>query len=107
MLELEKTRFNMFDVISLAKETILLKYGKEISIEIQSDRTEYPIVADEFHFSNVVYNILDNAIKYNDSTPKILIVITENQREVKLEFIDNGIGIETPELNAYFKCKKK
>lgn len=102
MLELEKTRFNMFDVISLAKETILLKYGKEISIEIQSDRTEYPIVADEFHFSNVVYNILDNAIKYNDSTPKILIVITENQREVKLEFIDNGIGIETPELNAIF-----
>ncbi|THD32740.1 sensor histidine kinase KdpD [Flavobacterium lindanitolerans] len=102
MLELEKTRFNMFDVISLAKETILLKYGKEISIEIQSDRTEYPIVADEFHFSNVVYNILDNAIKYNDSTPKILIVITENQKEVKLEFIDNGIGIETPELNAIF-----
>ncbi|MBL7867805.1 MAG: HAMP domain-containing histidine kinase [Flavobacterium lindanitolerans] len=102
MLELEKTRFNMFDVISLAKETILLKYGKEISIEIQSDRTEYPIVADEFHFSNVVYNILDNAIKYNDSAPKILIVITENQREVKLEFIDNGIGIETPELNAIF-----
>lgn len=102
MLELEKTRFNMFDVISLAKETILLKYGKEISIEIQSDRTEYPIVADEFHFSNVVYNILDNAIKYNDSTPKILIVITDNQKEVKLEFIDNGIGIETPELNAIF-----
>lgn len=102
MLELEKTSFNMLDVIGLAKETILLKYDKEVSIEIQSDKTEYLIVADEFHFSNVVYNILDNAIKYNDSIPQIHITVTETSKEVRLEFMDNGIGIETPELNAIF-----
>lgn len=102
MLELEKTKFNMLDIIGLAKETILLKYDKEISIEIQSEKTEHPIVADEFHFSNVVYNILDNAIKYNDGTPKIVVRLTETSKETKLDFIDNGIGIETPELNAIF-----
>lgn len=102
LMELEKTRFNLLDSINLAKETILLKYDKEISIEIQNDKPDYQIVADEFHFSNVVYNILDNAIKYNDATPKIEIKITETGNDIKLEFTDNGIGIETSELNAIF-----
>jgi len=102
MMQLEKTQFNLLDIVSLAKETILLKYEKEISIEILSEKSDYQIVADEFHFSNVVYNILDNAIKYNDASPKIQIKITESPKEIKLEFIDNGIGIETPELNAIF-----
>ncbi|MNS90577.1 Alkaline phosphatase synthesis sensor protein PhoR [compost metagenome] len=102
MMQLEKTQFNLLDIVGLAKETILLKYEKEISIEILSEKPDYHIVADEFHFSNVVYNVLDNAIKYNDASPKIQIKITESPKEIKLEFIDNGIGIETPELNAIF-----
>ncbi len=99
---LEKSKFNLLDTVSTAKETILLKYNKEIAISIEADETEYLIEADEFHVSNVIYNIIDNAVKYNDETPEIKIRFQNLDKEIKLDFIDNGIGIEPSELNAIF-----
>ena len=99
---LEKSKFNLMDSVLLAKESILLKYEDAVSIEINSENKEYQIVADEFHFSNVIYNIIDNSIKYNDSNPEIKINIDDSGKEIKLEFIDNGIGIEPSELNTIF-----
>ena len=90
------------DSVLLAKESVLLKYDDAVSIEINSENKEYQIVADEFHFSNVIYNIIDNAIKYNDSKPEIKVNINDFGQEIKLEFIDNGIGIEPSELNTIF-----
>lgn len=101
-MTLEKSNFNLVETISLAKETILLKYNEDISIEIESNSDNFTIYADEFHFSNVVYNIIDNAVKYNDSDPKINIKINDSGKEIKLEFTDNGIGIEPSELNTIF-----
>lgn len=99
---LEKSKFNLMDSVLLAKESVLLKYDNAVSIEIDNENKEYQIVADEFHFSNVIYNIIDNAIKYNDSKPEIKININDSGKEIKLEFIDNGIGIEPSELNTIF-----
>jgi len=99
---LEKTKFNLLDTISSAKETILLKYNKEITIDIEAAKNEYLIEADEFHFSNVIYNIIDNAVKYNDNRPEIKIKVLDINNEINLQFIDNGIGIEPSELNAIF-----
>ena len=99
---LEKSKFNLMDSVLSAKESILLKYEDAVSIEINSANKEYQIVADEFHFSNVIYNIIDNSIKYNDSNPEIKINIDDSGKEIKLEFIDNGIGIEPSELNTIF-----
>ena len=99
---LEKSEFNLMDDILLAKESVLLKYDDAVSIEIENDKENYFITADEFHFSNVIYNVIDNAIKYNDSSPEIKIKINDLGKEIKLEFIDNGIGIEPSELNTIF-----
>lgn len=101
-MALEKSNFDLLETISNAKETILLKYSKEIKIDIIADKASYFILADEFHFSNIIYNILDNAVKYNDNEPKIKIKIVEDDKLINLEFIDNGIGIEPSELNAIF-----
>jgi len=99
---LEKTEFNLLETISNARETILLKYNSQISIDIKASKENYLVTADEFHVSNVIYNILDNAAKYNDNDPKINVNIFDSNKEIKLEFIDNGIGIEPSELNAIF-----
>lgn len=102
LMILEKSKFDLLNTVSNAKETILLKYNKEISINIEADETEYFIEADEFHVSNVVYNIIDNAVKYNDERPEIKIMFQNFGNQIKLDFIDNGIGIEPSELNAIF-----
>ncbi len=70
---------------------------KEIKIQIDSADENYLVKANELLF-NVFENILSNSVKYNNN-PNIEILIKASQVEknsiifIKLEFIDNGIGI--------------
>jgi two-component system phosphate regulon sensor histidine kinase PhoR len=78
-------------------ENIQLKYEFS-TISVISENNSYLINADEFHFTNLVYNLIDNAIKYSENKPIISIKISENKDTVKLQFIDNGIGISVKKL---------
>lgn len=49
--------------------------------------------ADKTHLTNVIYNLLDNALKYSESIPKIYIEVQENEAEISLTVSDKGIGI--------------
>jgi len=51
------------------------------------------IYADETHLLNCVVNLLDNAIKYRNGRPEILILLEEHPAEVVLSVTDNGIGM--------------
>ena len=66
------------------------KYKAQISIEVQGDTT---VKGDKLHLTSVVFNLLDNALKYSKAYPSIRIEITEEQDVVQLIVIDNGIGI--------------
>lgn len=101
-MELELVIFNSVETIQLVRENILMKYQRPIHITIESDHPVHEIAADEFHFTNVVYNIIDNAVKYNDSVPEITIRIHETPKELIFEFRDNGIGITASELGSIF-----
>lgn len=48
---------------------------------------------DRIHFNNVVYNLLDNAIKYADDQPEISISTFNTKNELVIEISDNGHGI--------------
>ena len=55
--------------------------------------SECIIKADKVHLTNIIYNLLDNAVKYTSGTP-VIEVITRNENEfVLLSVRDNGIGI--------------
>ena len=101
-MTLEIAGFNVLETISNARETLLLKYNKEIKIDITTDKSEYIVEGDAFHVSNVIYNIIDNAVKYNDQIPEININITSTTKEIKLAFIDNGIGISSKKISFIF-----
>jgi two-component system phosphate regulon sensor histidine kinase PhoR len=51
------------------------------------------IRADKLHFSNLIFNILDNAIKYCSVEPDIIIRLEEIRKRYIISFDDNGIGI--------------
>ena len=55
-----------------------------------------------FILYNVVYNILDNAVKYSIQTPEIHITSKENSRGLVLHFSDNGSGIPDNDLPFIF-----
>lgn len=79
------------------------KYGGQIEGCLDA---EDPIVnVDEMHFTNVIFNLLDNAVKYRrEEVPLKLIVSSRNISGGKLEISisDNGIGIKKENQKRIF-----
>lgn len=89
---LQKTSVDMFGAVSNAIEIIQLKHA-DAKIEFNSNGEKITILADEFHFTNIVYNFLDNAVKYCNKKPFIKIDLREDKKYTWLQIQDNGIGI--------------
>ncbi|MBO9584118.1 MAG: HAMP domain-containing histidine kinase [Flavobacterium sp.] len=100
-LELKKESILIVPIIEEAIENIKLKYP-EASIKIETVSKEYLLETDIFHFGNLVYNLLDNAVKYCNEKPEITIKFKEEKNCLKLEFIDNGIGINPKKISFIF-----
>ena len=100
-LALEKTKIAVIAVITDVIENIRLKYP-ESTIEIQATEKEYFIEADLFHFTNIIYNLIDNSIKYCDNVPQIAITLTREKDTIKMAFTDNGIGIAPKNIPFIF-----
>ena len=62
-----------------------------------------PVRADRFHLSNILNNLLDNAIKYHSGKPDITIGIDLLGREAVLNICDRGIGIPREHLHRVFE----
>lgn len=71
-----------------------------IHIEIESG---FSIMADEFHFTNIIYNILDNSIKYCEANPQIIISAYKDSKGLYLKFKDNGMGIPVKNIPDIFE----
>lgn len=100
-LELKKETILLVPIIKETIENIQLKYP-DASIKIETLSTEYQIETDVFHFSNLVYNLLDNAVKYCTEKPEITIRISVENNTLKLFFTDNGIGISPKNISFIF-----
>ena len=100
-LALEKKNIQVLPLIKNVIENIRLKYETlEVHLEFPSEEKE--IYADEFHFTNLVYNVIDNSIKYCERTPEIIIRLLDEERGLRLEFSDNGIGISKKKISFIF-----
>jgi two-component system phosphate regulon sensor histidine kinase PhoR len=99
-LELEIISLKVVPVIEDVIENIKLKH-RDISVKVKADNG-YVIEADAFHFTNLVYNLLDNSIKYCDGTPQITVGLSHRNHTLKMDFIDNGIGIPPKKLAHIF-----
>jgi two-component system phosphate regulon sensor histidine kinase PhoR len=71
-----------------------------LTIELNAVNSE--ILADEFHLTNTVYNILDNAEKYSHSHPDISISTRNEKNGLLISIKDKGIGIKEDFQNYVF-----
>lgn len=100
-IELQKTKIHLFKNIELIKENIELKHQKKVGFKILFQK-HYLVNADEFHFYNLLFNLLDNAVKYSIETPVIEIDLFENEKKFTLSISDNGSGIPDKDLPFVF-----
>ena len=98
---IDKTKFELRPVLDLVKDNILLKYEKEIDVNIITIKPHI-LKADEFHVYNIVFNLVDNAIKYGGLSPKIEIVVAEINPQLSIQIKDNGCGIPPKDLPFVF-----
>ncbi len=92
--KLEKREIDLHAlIIKVAKsfELIINERGGEIRLELDAERNV--IYADETHLNNIIYNLLDNAQKYTDASPEIVITTVDETEGVRLSVRDNGIGM--------------
>ena len=57
---------------------------------------------DKTHLTNVVFNLVDNAIKYGGSAPKLVVRSWNEDGMLHVSFTDNGIGIAKEHLGKVF-----
>lgn len=101
-LELNKQAIAAIPVIEGVIGNIRLKHP-QLETHIESDLPDPVILADEFHFTNLVYNLVDNSVKYCEEHPCVTIRIRQKENDMVLEFTDNGIGIDRNKLSFIFE----
>lgn len=64
---------------------------------------QFTLLADKTHLSNVIYNLIENAIKYSNNSPEITISTSNNKNGINIEISDKGIGIAKENQQRIFE----
>lgn len=102
-LTLKKESCSIHDLILEAKESFdINQTDKGGEIELLLDAQRETLMVDEVHITNVIYNLLDNAVKYCNTVPHIDIRTWDDGQFFYLTITDNGIGIKREDLKMIF-----
>jgi two-component system phosphate regulon sensor histidine kinase PhoR len=105
-VELNLKPMHAHEVIKDVVDNFALQLGeKQGQAELVLNAANDLINADEVHFSNLVNNLVDNAVKYaKDNTPLRLKITTEsNEKKIILRVEDNGIGMNKEAVKRVFE----
>jgi two-component system phosphate regulon sensor histidine kinase PhoR len=91
-------------VIQHSVENISLQLAaKDGKIALRLDAINPIIKADDVHFSNVIYNLLDNAIKYSRQHLEVVISTYNTRKSLVIAISDNGIGMSRDTISRIFE----
>lgn len=94
MLTMDKQKIDMKAMISRVMEAMKLPMEKKkanLSCEMESG--DFHVLGDESHLTNVLINLLDNAIKYHSGQPNISVHLQKQNNQLSLLIKDDGPGI--------------
>ena len=105
----KEKKFERFDLTALIEEVVdnLKLKAKKHGIEVQVPTKKYMLTANRSMIFELIYNLVDNAIKYNRSQGSAEITVQQTELETKLEtqikVKDTGIGIEKKHQERIFE----
>ncbi len=85
---------DIHEIISNAIDKISIQIKSRHGAVITKLNAEYShLKTDKLHMVNVIFNLMDNAIKYTTKTPEIIITTSNNDEGIVITIEDNGVGI--------------
>ena len=104
-IKIELQENNINEILQTITENYSLKVhskGGNLYTELHAHNAFVEI--DEMHFANIIYNLLDNAVKYSrENTPIIITISTWNDKDkLYISIEDNGMGIKKEYLKHIF-----
>lgn len=90
-------------VLSSIQNFKLTLQNRQGTIETHLGNISGTLYADDLHISNMLHNLIDNAIKYSDREPHITITTRTEPGFAVVEIADNGIGIAKEDQKHIFE----
>ena len=103
-LNISKDRVNLHDlVVDAITHVELIIENRKGYIKTFLEADESSILANETHFTNVIVNILDNAIKYSPDAPEIEVYTENVGTNILLKIKDHGSGMSKAAAKRVFE----
>lgn len=77
------------------------QFGVKLNLNLNAEETI--VSADHVHLTNIIFNLMDNAIKYSKDQPEISIATSNTDQELSIRISDKGIGIPKDQLSKIFE----
>jgi two-component system phosphate regulon sensor histidine kinase PhoR len=101
--KLEKTAIDVHEILQKSVMNISLLVENRNGVIRTDFNADNPMIeADKVHLSNVIHNILENAVKYSEQTPEISISTADLKDEIIINIADNGPGIDPVAVKMVF-----
>ena len=100
---LNKEQIDLIAILEEVKENFNFNQaqgGGQIQLNCPSDQAL--ICADPVHLTNVLFNLVDNAVKYCKLSPSIQMTVQAEKEGYRIEIQDNGIGIRKEDQKLIF-----
>jgi two-component system phosphate regulon sensor histidine kinase PhoR len=101
--KLKLSEVDVHDIINTAiNNTHLLISQRRGSVSTFLKAQKYKLQADRVHLTNIIFNLIDNAIKYSRDVPEISISTFNTAEGIMIQVKDNGIGISKENQRKIF-----
>lgn len=97
---LKKEIYDVHELIQEAAKNNSISSKATLSLSLQAKNST--VLADKLHLINVLFNLFDNAIKYNQQAPRISIYTYNVNGSIGINIQDNGIGIRPEDQRKIF-----
>ena len=103
-LQLDMKNIHVNDLVKKVINNYQLQIeDKKGTVEMQLDAKQDSILADESHFTNLLSNLIDNALKYSKENLQIKIYTANHGNNVQIKVQDNGIGMSKETMKRIFE----
>lgn len=93
-ISIRKESVDLYKTVTQILDSMRLIFEKrQAVVSFTPEGERFTIAGENAHITNVIYNLLDNALKYSPKPPVITIRLTETSDELVLSIQDEGLGI--------------